>query len=251
MDISEYHNIFENEKTHFFYVGNHKIILSLVEKYTKGLETLKILDGGCGAGLLAKKLKKYGDVAAVDISPYAVKLAKKRGVPAQQASVDKLPYKNNVFDLVVSVDVIYHRQVDDKKALAEFFRVLKPGGVLILRVPANKWLNLRHDKHVHTRERYEKGELVEKLEKAGFKIEKISFVNLTLLPLAAIRYFFERLNKDKEISSGVGHTHPFLNAVLTFVLSLEARLITKLNFPFGLGLVAVCRKRVTRSNTPL
>lgn len=242
MDISEYHNIFENEKSHFFYVGNHKIILSLVEKYAKGRKTLKILDGGCGTGLLAKKLEKYGNVEAVDISTEALKFAKKRGIKAKLASVAQLPFKENIFDLVVSVDVIYHKEVDDQKALGEFFRVLKPGGVLVLRVPANKWLNLRHDKHVHTRERYEKGELVEKLERAGFKIEKISFVNFVLLPLAAIRYLFERLNKDKEISSGVERVHSFLNAVLTFILSLEARLITKLNFPFGLGLVAVCRK---------
>lgn len=154
----------------------------------------------------------------------------------------QLPFKENIFDLVVSVDVIYHKEVDDQKALSEFFRVLKPGGVLVLRVPANKWLNLRHDKHVHTRERYGKAELLEKLERADFRIEKISFVNFVLLPLAAIRYFFERLNTDKETSSGVGYVHPFVNAVLTFILSLEARLITKLNFPFGLGLVAVCRK---------
>lgn len=241
MDISEYRNIFENEQSHFFYVGNHKIILSLVAKYAKGLN-LKILDGGCGTGLLAKKLEKYGDVEAVDINPEALKFAKKRGIKAKLASVTRLPFKENIFDLVVSVDVIYHKEVDDQKALSEFFRVLEPGGVLVLRVPANKWLNLRHDKHVYTRERYGKAELLEKLERAGFKIEKISFVNFVLLPLAAIRYFFERLNKDKETSSGVGHIYSFVNSVLIFILSFEARLITKLNFPFGLGLVAVCRK---------
>lgn len=218
------------------------MILSLVEKYAKSRETLKVLDAGCGTGYLVKKLEQFGEVVGVDSNPEAIKFAKKRGVNARLASVNKLPFKSDSFDLVVSVDVIYHKEVDDQKALSEFFRVLKPAGILILRVPANKWLNLRHDKHVHTRERYEKDELVEKLERADFKIEKISFVNFVLLPLAAIRYFFERLNKDKETSSGVGHTHPFVNSVLIFILSLEARLITKLNFPFGLGLVAVCRK---------
>lgn len=242
MNISEYRNIFENEQSHFFYVGNHKIILSLVEKYTKGRGTLKILDGGCGTGLLAKKLEKYGKVEAVDINTEALKFAKKRGVKTKLASVARLPFKENIFDLVVSVDVIYHKEVDDQEALREFFRVLKPGGRLVLRVPANKWLNLRHDAHVHTRERYGKGELLEKLKIPGFKIEKISFINLVLLPLAAIRYLFERLNPDREASSGVEKTLPFVNAVLIFILSLEARLITKLNFPFGLGLVAVCRK---------
>lgn len=242
MDISEYRNIFENEKSHFFYVGNHRVILSLVEKYTKA-QDLKILDAGCGTGLLAKKLEKFGNIEAVDISPEALKFAKKRGIKVKQASVTQLPFKVNTFDLVVSVDVIYHKEVDDQKALSEFFRVLKPGGVLVLRVPANKWLNLRHDTHVHTRERYNKGELLEKLKIPGFKIEKISFVNFVLLPLAAIRYLFERLNPDREVSSGIEKTSPFfINAVLTFILFIEALLIAKLNFPFGLGLVAVCRK---------
>lgn len=241
MDVSEYRNIFENEESHFFYVGNHRVILSLVEKYTKA-QDLKILDAGCGTGFLAKKLENCGNIEAVDISPEALKFAKKRGIKVKQASVTQLPFKMNTFDLVVSVDVIYHKDVDERKALSEFFRVLKPGGVLVLRVPANKWLNLRHDAHVHTRERYSKGELLEKLKIPGFKIEKISFVNFVLLPLAVIRYLFERLNPDREASSGIEKTPPFINTVLTFILFIEALLIAKLNFPFGLGLIAVCRK---------
>lgn len=243
MEIQEYRNIFENEGTHFFYVGNRHLVLSLAARYlAKNKNAVKILDAGCGTGLLAKKMEQFGEVVAVDNSPEAIKFAKKSGVNARLASVNKLPFKDNVFDLVTSVDVIYHKMVDDKKALAEFFRVLKPGGILILRVPANKWLNLRHDAYVYTRERYGKGELLEKLKIAGFKIEKISFVNLALLPLAAIRYLFERLNPGRKASSGVEKAPSSINAVLTFILSLEALLITKLNLPFGLGLVAVCRK---------
>lgn len=242
MEISEYKNIFKSEETHFFYVGNHKVIISLVEKYAGRAGGLKILDAGCGTGLLAKKIKKYGDVAAVDISPYAVKLAKIRGVPARQASVDKLPYKNNAFDLVVSVDVIYHRRVDDKKALAEFFRALKPGGVLILRVPANKWLGTLHDEHVHTRERYSKENLKEKLESAGFEIEKLSFVNLSLVPLVLGRRVWEGIMKPRGSASAVSKFPWVLNSLLSFLLSLEAGFLREGNLPLGIGLVAVCRK---------
>lgn len=246
MEIQEYKNIFENEETHFFYVGNHKIILSLIEKYTADASKLKILDAGCGTGLLAKKLEKYGDpVEAVDISPYAVKLAKKRGVRVRQASVDKLPFRDNAFDLVVSVDVIYHRRVDDKKALAEFFRVLKPGGLLILRVPANKWLGTLHDRHVHTRERYGKEELKEKLENAGFIIEKLSFVNLSLVPLVLERRLWERIVRPRGVSA-VGKFPGILNRLLSFLLLSEARFLTAGNLPLGIGLVAVCQKRARR-----
>lgn len=243
MQISEYKNIFENEESHFFYLGNRRIILSLAAKYLgekKG--EIKILDAGCGTGLLAKRLKKYGKVAAVDISPYAIELARKRGIAVQEASVNKLPFKDNVFNLVVSLDVIYHKMVDDKKALAEFFRVLKPGGVLILRVPAIRWLGTLHDWHVHTRERYSKEELKEKLESAGLEIEKLSFVNLSLVPLVLLRRFWERVVKPKGPASAVAKFPQILNDLLTFLLLAEARFLTVGNLPLGVGLVAVCRK---------
>lgn len=246
MEIAEYRNIYENEDTHFFYVGNHKIILSLVEKYTRDVSgKLKILDAGCGTGLLAKKLEQFGEVVAVDSSPEAIKFAKRRGVNARLASVNKLPFKDNVFDLVASVDVIYHKMVDDKKALAEFFRVLKPGGILILRVPANKRLGTLHDKHVHTRERYDKENLREKLENDGFVIEKLSFVNLSLVPLVLGRRLWERIVRPRGVSA-VGKFPRILNSLLSFLLSLEARFLLAGNLPLGIGLVAVCQKPRSR-----
>lgn len=243
MEISEYKNIFENEETHFFYVGNHNVVLSLVASYFgKKKGTVKILDAGCGTGLLAKKLGVFGRVEAVDISPQAVKFAQKRGVKVRRASVTDLPFVDGMFDLVVSVDVIYHKMVDDKKALAEFFRVLKPGGILLLRVPANKWLRLVHDRHVHTRQRYSALELKEKLKSSGFLVEKISFVNLILLPLASIRYLWERISPPKEMESGVEKLPLPLNRILAALVSVEGPLLSLFSLPFGLGLLAVGRK---------
>lgn len=248
MEIAEYRNIYENEGTHFFYVGNRNLVLSLAARYlAKSKNTVKILDAGCGTGLLARNLERYGDVVAVDISPYAVKLARKRGVRIRQASVDKLPFKDSSFDLVTSVDVIYHKAVNDKRALGEFFRVLQPGGILILRVPANKWLGTLHDKHVHTRERYSKENLKKKLENAGFIIEKISFVNLSLVPLVLGRRLWEGITRPAASTSAVGKFPRILNSLLSFLLSLEARFLLAGNLPLGIGLVAVCRKpRATR-----
>lgn len=243
MDISEYRNIFENEESHFFYLGNHKIILSLVRKYFGDPgKNLKILDAGCGTGLLAKKLEEFGEVTAVDNSPEAIKFAKKRGVPARLSSVNKLPFGDNAFDLVVSVDVIYHRAVDDRRALGEFFRVLRPGGFLVLRVPANKWLGTLHDRHVHTRERYGRKNLRESLEDTGFIIEKLSFVNLSLVPLVLGRRLWERVRRPAVSASAVEKFPGILNSLLSFLLSLEAWILTTGDLPLGIGLVAVCRK---------
>lgn len=241
MHVSEYKNIFENEETHFFYTANHTIILALLEKFSPKKRVLKILDAGCGTGLLAKKLEKYGNVIGVDISPEALKFAKKRGTKAVLGSVDKLPFKDNSFDVVTSMDVIYHKQVDDNKALLEFYRVLKPGGILILRVPANKWLRTNHDKHVHTRERYSRSELKNKLEKAGLIIRKLTYINLSLLPLAIISQLKESIF-PKEVSSGVNKIPASINSQLNNILISEEKLSTYFNLPFGLGLIAVCQK---------
>lgn len=243
MEIPEYKNIFENEETHFFYVGNHKVIISLIEKYTRDAsKKLKILDAGCGTGLLANKMGQFGEVIGIDNNPEAVRFAKKRGVNVSRGSVNKLLFKDKSFDLVVSMDVIYHRAVDDQKALREFFRVLRPGGILILRVPAIRWLGTLHDKHVHTRERYSKEELGKKLERAGFAVEKLSFVNLSLVPLVLLRRLWEEIVKPKGSASAVAKFPQILNSLLSFLLLAEARFLTRGNLPLGIGLVAVCRK---------
>lgn len=240
MQTAEYKNIFQNESSHFFYKANHAIVLSLAKRFL-GVKSPKILDAGCGTGLLAKKLGRLGNVWGIDISPEAVKFAKKRGVKVKRASVLKIPFQANTFDLVTSLDVIYHKQVKDNIALSEFYRVLKPGGILILRVPANKWLRLVHDKEVHTRERYTHYELQKKLLRAGFQIELLSFVNMVLLPLAILKQLKESLS-NKKIESGVGRVYPFINKIILTLLLIEVTLLRYVNLPFGLGLISVCRK---------
>ena len=243
MQISEYRNIFENEESHFFYVSNHKIILELLSRFLPKKRKLKILDAGCGTGLLAKKMSVFGDITGLDFSGEAIKFAKKRGVKVKKGSVTTLPFKGSTFDAVVSIDVLYHSSIkDDKKALAEFRRVLKPGGILILRLPANKWLHLKHDTHVHTRERYTKKEITERLVSCKFNMVSSSYVNAALLPLALLKQVIEFYEKTSRPSSGVEKVNPIINNTLKFILSLELPLITRGLLPFGLGIVAIAKK---------
>lgn len=242
MHIREYRNIFKNEETHFFYVSNHQIILSLIKKYSPKKRSLKILDVGCGTGLLTKKLTSFGEVIGIDISDEALKYAKKRGVRLKKASVNKLPFKSGSFELVVCIDVINHQDVDSEKALRQMYRVLKKGGLLVIRSQANRWLRLNHDKHVKLKERYDKGQLLRKLERAGFKIIKLSYTNLLLLPLAALRSLLDQLNKGKKIKSGVGRLPKPINQLLILSLIWEASVLDRFDLPFGQALIAVCKK---------
>lgn len=243
MNKEEYQNIYKNEDTHFYYVSLHKLILALLTKYSTE-KKVQILDAGCGTGKLATLMNSFGDVKAFDFSDEAIFFAKKRGIAATRASVEKIPYKDNSFDVVTSIDVIYHKAViDDISALKEMLRVLKPEGILILRVQAMPWLSLSHDKHVHGKRRYTKKSLTEKLKKAGYIIEKISYVHVSLFLLAIISHWKEKLIKPKKDTSSVQSLPVILNTIGFLSLIWEIPWLLFSSLPFGLGVVAVAKKR--------
>lgn len=239
MEIAEYRNIFKNEEAHFFYASTHSLVLRLIEKYAPK-RRLRILDAGCGTGGLLKKMSRLGDAVGIDFSGEAVKFAKKRGLKVKKASVLKIPFPKDSFDVVTNIDVIYHSAVtDDVAAIKDIQRVLKSDGVLILRVPANKCLMSAHDRHVHTARRYAKAELAAKLRRAGMTIKFISYVHSLLFPLSLVRVFLGNLS-DKPTASSVGKVNPTINTILTKILKFEAEQLVKgVEIPFGQGLLAV------------
>lgn len=244
MEKEEYRNIYNLEDSHFYYVSLHSLVLQMINKYgnlKKGGN--KILDIGCGTGGLLKKMEKYGDVLGIDNSLEALKLAKKRKVKVEAGSATNLSFPANTFTLVTLIDVLYHKLLkDDIKALQEIYRVLAPGGLLILRVAANKWMKLSHDRFVHARERYEKEELREKLKKAGFIVDRLTFMNLSLYPFAVFSHLKEKLFPGRKATSSIYKALSFINKTLIFLLSCENWLLLKFDLPFGVGLIAVCRK---------
>src|SRR3990167_6198698 len=215
MEKTEYKNIFDNEKTHFYYVGTHNAVITLLNLYLNKKKNNIILDAGCGTGLLMKKLSNFGEIWGIDTSNEALKLAKKNGVTKiKKASVEKIPFKDNRFDAIVSIDVLYHREVkSDIAALIEFKRVLKPGGILIVKNPAHNWLRGNHDIVIHTKKRYSKSEFREKLKRTGFQILKLSYINIFFFPLAIAKRLAESLFKAKP-SSDVKNIHPQINKIL-------------------------------------
>lgn len=249
MEISEYKNIFDVEESHFFYVGTRALILSLLKAYSpfknQGIfkNQFKILDAGCGTGLLLKKLQNYGQVIGVDISSEAIKYTKKRGLKkVYKASVEKIPFKGNNFDVVISIDVLYHKQVkNDVEALKEFYRILKPTGILIIKLPAFGWLRGKHDELVQAKRRYTTQELATKLTKAGFHINKITYSNMFFLPVVFLKRRLENLSSP-DIESDIGQVPPLLNKVLILIQEIEVKLLNYINLPFGVSVIAVAQK---------
>lgn len=242
MHISEYQNIFHNEETHFFYRSTHSLVLNLIKKFVPQTKKIDILDAGCGTGALAVLLQQFGSVEAIDLSEEAIRFAKKRGINAKKGSLMRLPFDNESFHLITCIDVLYHQQVDDVKALLEIHRVLKKNGFLIIRVPANSVLATSHDAHVQTRRRYTSAELSHKLDEAGFSVQYISGVHSILVPFVLIRKLQEKIMRTGP-HTAVNSVNKYINSILSTLLLLEAKFVQVHPLPFGVGLIAVCQKK--------
>jgi SAM-dependent methyltransferase len=242
MDKEQYDILFRMEEQHWWYLGMQRMVGSLLSRYLAQGRSARILDAGCGTGGMLKYLSRFGPVAGVDLAPEAIDLCRKRDITTiARASVERLPFASDLFDMVVSLDVLYHRAVlNDRLALEEFYRVLRPGGLLLIRVPAYDWLRGAHDVAVHTRHRYSRGELAAKLANAGFRTRKLTYVDSLLFPLAALKRLVEGTNHY--LRPDLALPAAPINRLLLGALEIETVLLRALSFPWGLSLMSVATK---------
>jgi ubiquinone/menaquinone biosynthesis C-methylase UbiE len=243
VDPREYEIMYRAEQSHWWYQGMAAITRSILEIFYAPGSGLAILDAGCGTGAGLLFLSEYGSVTGLDISPDALRFCADRGcTEVARASVMALPFQTESFDLVTSFDILYFEGVHDETALQETARVLRPGGRLLVRVPAFDWLRGTHDTRVSTAHRYTSKELSDKLVKGGFEIEFMSYANMILFPLALLKRFSERWRlapqQDSDIALNVGAFSDLLKSCLV----LESRWIRQRRFPFGLSVVAMGKK---------
>lgn len=247
MENAEYQKMYETEEAHWWYVGLHELILYFVGMERTKRGPLKILDAGCGTGRLCQLMKEFGDVGGCDISGIALELCSKRKISTFPADLDIADLGIERYDVITSIDVLYHREIKDgSDVLKSFHKSLKPGGLLILNLPAYNFLKSRHDLAVHTRERYTKSLTINKLKDAGFIIEKATYRIGFLFPFIAIYRSLQRFSMDKpdyKAVSDVAMPPQFVNKTLLSLNRLENRLIEKIsNIPFGTSLFVVARK---------
>jgi SAM-dependent methyltransferase len=244
MESEEYARIARLEETHWWYVGMRRAMLLLIDEEIRPEGPLRVLDAGCGTGGMLGPLGRFGPVCGVDLAPEAAAIWRERGIArAARGSVTALPFADGTFDLVTSFDVVYHLAVkDDTRAFAEFARVLRPEGWLLLRVPAYDFLRGGHDRVVHTRRRYTTGELRRKLGAAGFVVRRLTYFNALLFPPAAAKRLVEARRKDGEATSDVEEVPGPLNALLRAALWLESEFLRVGDLPFGLSAVCLARR---------
>jgi SAM-dependent methyltransferase len=246
---AEYRRMYEAEESQWWYAGQRAIVSALLRRDLGGLprgvrDRPRLLDAGCGTGGNLAALAGWTRGIGVDIAPEAIEFCRARGVTAVRASVLALPLRAASFGIVTSLDVIYHAWVhDDRAAVAEMTRVLAPGGLLLVRVPALRALWGAHDVEVQSRHRYTRGELVALLRGSGLELLRASYCNSLLFPLLFLRRSQDRLLSRE--GSDVGFLPAPLEWVFKRALVLEAALIGRgVSFPIGASVLALARKPV-------
>jgi ubiquinone/menaquinone biosynthesis C-methylase UbiE len=202
------------------------------------------LDAGCGTGGMLRTLNTFGIAYGIDIAEEALRKCVERDSRSLvRATVTRIPFRNQLFDLVISLDVLYHDAVDDEtKAVQEFYRVMKPSGKLVLNLPAYEFLRSAHDQVIHTRRRFTRGKVKELLCNAGFRIEKLSYRVSFLFPLIAmwkiVRSKFHGGGGSSDLQNVPRLANNFLRKIMTF----ENLLLKSMNFPFGTSVFCVAVK---------
>lgn len=241
MNIEMYRLFFEVQQRHWWFVTRRKIVVDMISRHFQRPAGSRVLDIGCGAGLMLNELRQFGETSGVDSSEAAIQLSREVFAGTVQVGQlpDRIPFAAGSFNLVTALDVIEHI-VDDVASLRAIRALLAPGGMVVLTVPAYMFLWTEFDDINEHQRRYTRGDLESKLRQAGFTIEKISYFNTLLFPMVLAVRMLNRLTgrsgaRDLEVPGR------FVNALLARIFGMERGLLKRMSLPFGVSLVAVVR----------
>ena len=248
MEPEEYALISAVENNHWWYKGLRNFVLKKLADRTD--PNARILDAGCGTGGVLAAINRHfpgTKTVGIDYSPNAMVHAneKARG-HVMLGNVEALPFSDSSFDVIISLDVIYHSSVDDEKAIREFMRVAKPGGLVLVHVPAYEWLRSDHDIVVHTARRYTAGKLRSRFGAAGFRAVECGYRNSLLFPAMAAQRLLNKVRRRHSPKSAVVHHQRVINTFLSTTLAVEGMLLrTGVRFPGGGSVFAIFKKANT------
>lgn len=257
MNEAEYHKFYEHEESFWWFTGMRRILFGILENGLPAARgTLGLLDVGCGTGgwlnYCVGRLERLGYTVrgfGVDMHALAVSYSSRRK-PGRiaQASATAIPLRDGQFDLITCFDVLQHIE-DDGAALREIHRVCRPGGTVLVNEVAFDFLMDENSVAAHVLRRYTRGQLVRKMEGAGFSIARATYTNSVLfLPVAAVRLSrgWRRPVPAMERVEAVTCVRPYprgMNRLLHNLLVAEGNALRWCDFPFGVSVSVMGEKR--------
>jgi SAM-dependent methyltransferase len=230
------------EAEHWWFVSRGAIIKALIERIVSPEPGWRILDAGCGTGGNLRILSQFGQVLGVESDREAARISSQKGIATVlQSRIPHFPFKKESFELVTLFDVIEHLD-DDVGCMKAAADLMKPGGVVLVTVPAFSFLWSDHDRMHHHRRRYTVKEIEKLINNAGLKVKYSSYINFLLFPLiATVRLCKERLGIGRRADD---HKMPgsLLNSLLRFLFSLERIVIGRLSVNFGVSIISCGQK---------
>lgn len=243
MNSEEYAKLDAIENRHWWFYGLRSNLVTALRRAQPAMRG-GLLDAGCGTGATMRHFRAaFPNVHCVgmDMDEGACDVAlRKSGWPVCAASVNQLPFHDASFDVVISVDVLCHSGVDVDAALADFRRSLKPGGVVLLSLPAYQWMMSFHDRAVSTVRRFDRTQMLAWMQRAGYVDIRITYWNTLLFPVMVLH----RKLGNQEASSDVRPVAAPVDAIFRTIMWIENRLLRwGIILPFG-GSVLVTAKRL-------
>lgn len=240
MNPGEYTKMYELEDHYWWFVGRRRLALKLLQKHTKEPDP-EVLDLGCGTGVVLRDLASWARPTGLDMSDLALGFCRRRSLSRLiRGDGAKLPLQDGQFNAVVGLDIFEHIE-DHRAAFADAYRVLRPGGILVLSVPAFRSLWGPHDIALMHHRRYRVSEIRHLLEDAGFTVRRASYSVFFLFPIVVVWRVFEKRKKGPAKASLVS-VPKWLNTALIALQDLEAAMIAGFDLPWGSSVVAVAQR---------
>ena len=238
MERSVYREMAELDDRHWWYRARREVLADLIRRDLKLPPKARILEIGCGTGHNLEMLAAFGKVDALELDDEARGIAERRlGRKVMSAPLPELAgVRDRRYDMIAALDVIEHID-DDQAAIGAIAAKLKPGGKLLMTVPAHQWMWSAHDVVNHHKRRYSKQALRRLVEGSPLRLDGIGYFNSLLFPLAVAERFTSRLrgkdNADVKLPASP------LNSALRIVFAAERHFVGRLPLPPGLSLFAV------------